>query len=129
MRQAPQPSHSVSAVMYSTAGEPHGEGGATGQVQGWPVRQTQGRCCRAVLADVLKYFGCELGAQTNFDKATGTSIVNGQHDTKKLMELLEGFIKKFVQCYSCGNPETQIKIKKELLHLKCKVSQRSGWGH
>mmetsp|Transcript_8874 Transcript_8874/g.15368 ORF Transcript_8874/g.15368 Transcript_8874/m.15368 type:complete len:467 (-) Transcript_8874:612-2012(-) len=71
---------------------------------------------------VLKYFGCELGAQTNYDKATGTSIVNGAHDSKKLLEVLEGFIKKFVQCYSCGNPETHIKIdKKEILHLKCKA--------
>jgi hypothetical protein len=70
---------------------------------------------------VLKYFGCELGAQTNFDKKTGLSIVNGAHDSNKLSEILEGFIKKFVQCYSCGNPETHIKIKKELLYLKCKV--------
>ena len=35
-------------------------------------------------SDVLKYFGYELGAQTNFDKATGTCIVNGAHDAKKV---------------------------------------------
>lgn len=45
-------------------------------------------------ADILKFYGCELGAQTNFDKTTGTSIVNGAHDQKKLCELLEDFIKK-----------------------------------
>jgi translation initiation factor 5 len=45
-------------------------------------------------ADVLKFYGCELGAQTKFDKASGTSIVNGSHDSAKLAELLEGFIKK-----------------------------------
>lgn len=44
--------------------------------------------------DLLKFYGCELGAQTNFDKAMGTSIVNGAHDLRKLSELLEGFIKK-----------------------------------
>ncbi|PNW81558.1 hypothetical protein CHLRE_06g251600v5 [Chlamydomonas reinhardtii] len=70
---------------------------------------------------VLKYYGCELGAQTNFDKASGTSIVNGAHDTRKLSELLEVFIKKYVCCYSCNNPETQIKIKKENIYLKCKA--------
>nr|BCL66175.1 eukaryotic translation initiation factor 5 [Volvox reticuliferus] len=70
---------------------------------------------------VLKYYGCELGAQTNFDKASGTSIVNGAHDTRKLSELLEAFIKKYVCCYSCNNPETQIKIKKESIYLKCKA--------
>ncbi len=66
----------------------------------------------------MKYYGCELGAQTNFDKASGTSIVNGAHDTRKLSELLEAFIKKYVCCYSCNNPETQIKIKKENIYLK-----------
>jgi hypothetical protein len=71
--------------------------------------------------DILKFFGCELGAQTNYDKGTGTSIVNGAHDTKKLCELLEAFIKKYVQCYDCGNPETVVKIKKECIYLKCKA--------
>lgn len=70
---------------------------------------------------ILKFYGCELGAQTNFDKTTGTSIVNGAHDTKKLSELLEAFIKKYVQCYDCGNPETMVKIKREFITLKCKA--------
>ncbi|KAK9867369.1 hypothetical protein WJX84_001792 [Apatococcus fuscideae] len=69
----------------------------------------------------VKYFGCELGAQTKFDKKQGTSIVNGAHESTKLSELLEGFIKKYVQCYSCGNPETTIKIKKDFIFLKCKA--------
>lgn len=72
-------------------------------------------------ADVLKFFGCELGAQTKFDKKVGTSIVNGAHDASKLAELLEIFIKKYVQCYSCGNPETVVKIRKENIFLKCKA--------
>lgn len=70
---------------------------------------------------VIKYFGTELGAQTKFDKKAGTSIVNGAHDQKKLSEILESFIKKYVQCYGCGNPETVIKIKKENIFLKCKA--------
>ena len=73
------------------------------------------------VADILKFYGCELGAQTNFDKKTGTSIVNGAHDTKFLVELLEKFIKKYVQCYHCFNPETVIKIKREAIKLKCKA--------
>ena len=67
-----------------------------------------------------KYFGCVLGAQSKFDEKTGTSTVNGAHDTPKLVQLLEGFIKKYVQCYGCGNPETEIVItKKQMIHLKC----------
>ena len=69
---------------------------------------------------ILKYFGTELGAQTKFDKSSGTSIVNGAHDAARLSEILEGFIKKYVQCYSCGNPETVVKIRKDNIYLKCK---------
>ncbi|MED6195442.1 Eukaryotic translation initiation factor 5A-1 [Stylosanthes scabra] len=67
-----------------------------------------------------KYFGCELGAQSKFDEKSGTSHVNGAHDTAKLAGLLENFIKKFVQCYGCGNPETEILItKNQMIQLKC----------
>lgn len=67
-----------------------------------------------------KYFGCELGAQSKFDEKTGTSHVNGAHDTAKLAGLLENFIKKYVQCYGCGNPETEIVITKtQMIILKC----------
>ncbi|KAB5560940.1 hypothetical protein DKX38_005897 [Salix brachista] len=67
-----------------------------------------------------KYFGCELGAQSKFDEKTGTSLVNGSHETVKLAGLLENFIKKYVQCYGCGNPETEIIItKSQMLQLKC----------
>lgn len=67
-----------------------------------------------------KYFGCELGAQSKFDEKTGTSHVNGSHETAKLAGLLENFIKKFVQCYGCGNPETEVLItKSQMINLKC----------
>ena len=42
-----------------------------------------------IVADIVKFYGCELGAQTKYDKKDGTSIVNGAHDTTKLCELLE----------------------------------------
>ncbi|CAM0944419.1 unnamed protein product [Alopecurus aequalis] len=67
-----------------------------------------------------KYFGCELGAQSKFDGKTGMSLVNGAHDTSKLAGLLENFIKKYVQCYGCGNPETEVLISKtQMITLKC----------
>ncbi|KAL3697935.1 hypothetical protein R1sor_012011 [Riccia sorocarpa] len=67
-----------------------------------------------------KFFGCELGAQSKFDDKTGTSIVNGAHETSKLAGLLEIFIKKYVQCYGCGNPETTINItKSQTITMKC----------
>ncbi|CAK7335237.1 unnamed protein product [Dovyalis caffra] len=67
-----------------------------------------------------KYFGCELGAQSKFDEKTGISLVNGSHETAKLAGLLENFIKKYVQCYGCRNPETEIIItKSQMIQLKC----------
>ncbi|KAL4568868.1 hypothetical protein LXL04_024485 [Taraxacum kok-saghyz] len=67
-----------------------------------------------------KYFGTELGAQSKFDEKTGVSLVNGAHDTSKLASLLENFIKKYVQCYGCGNPETEVLITKtQMVNLKC----------
>ncbi len=117
-------------------------------------------------ADVLKFFGCELGAQTKFSGESGTCIVNGgqplprpcssaelltsarralggiecgimlqlypevanlgglaagAHEVGTLDDLLEKFTKKYVQCFSCGNPETRVRIKKGNIFLKCKV--------
>ncbi|XP_049395584.1 eukaryotic translation initiation factor 5-like isoform X2 [Solanum stenotomum] len=67
-----------------------------------------------------KYFGNELGAQSKFDEKSGTALVNGAHETPKLAGLLENFIKKYVQCYGCGNPETEVIITKtQMIQLKC----------
>ena len=70
----------------------------------------------------LKFLGNDLGAQTTFNEKEGRAIVNGAHDAGKLAQSLESFIKRFVQCFSCGNPETMIEItKRETIHLKCKA--------
>lgn len=69
-------------------------------------------------AYTTKYFGCELGAQSKFDEKTGISHVNGAHDTPKLAGLLENFIKKYVQCYGCGNPETEILITRNQMIIE-----------
>ena len=65
---------------------------------------------------VTKYFGCELGAQTQFDIKAERYIVNGCHDAGKMQDMLDGFIKKFVLCEKCENPETVIKVYLYLLH-------------
>lgn len=69
-----------------------------------------------------KYFGCELGAQTQFDHKNERFIVNGSHDAFKLQDLLDGFIRKYVLCPECDNPETDLLIaaKKEIISQTCK---------
>lgn len=68
-----------------------------------------------------KFFGCELGAQTNFDIKNDRFIVNGSHDANKLQGLLDIFIKKFVLCQECSNPETTLNIsqKQQTIKARC----------
>lgn len=75
-----------------------------------------------------KYFGCELGAQTQFDQKNERYIVNGSHEAAKLQDLLDGFIKKFVLCPSCDNPETILSVlpKKGIINTKCIACGYSG---
>lgn len=75
---------------------------------------------------LIKYFGFELGAQTNLDPADDRWIINGAHEANKLQELLDGFISKFVLCKKCKNPETDVQIKDGRIMLDCKAcGQRS----
>lgn len=70
---------------------------------------------------LIKYFGFELGAQTNLDPPDDRWIINGAHDAAKLQELLDGFIAKFVLCKKCKNPETEVQIKDGRILLDCKA--------
>lgn len=70
-----------------------------------------------------KYFGCELGAQTQFNFKNERFIVNGSHDASKLQDLLDGFIRKFVLCPECDNPETDllVSLKRNTISQGCKA--------
>lgn len=70
-----------------------------------------------------KYFGCELGAQTQFDYKNERFIVNGSHDGEKLQSMLDGFIRKFVLCPACDNPETELLVstKKQTISQGCRA--------
>jgi len=70
---------------------------------------------------VTKYFGFELGAQTQLDIKAERYIVNGCHDAGKMQDILDGFIKKFVLCEKCENPETVLKVKKNMIGASCKA--------
>ncbi|KAK2707739.1 hypothetical protein QYM36_015440 [Artemia franciscana] len=75
-----------------------------------------------------KYFGCELGAQTQFDPKNDRYIVNGAHDASKLQDLLNGFISRFVLCPQCENPETVLSCnaKKQTISQSCKACGHQG---
>ncbi|XP_067941506.1 eukaryotic translation initiation factor 5-like [Watersipora subatra] len=75
-----------------------------------------------------KFFGCELGAQTTFDHKRDRYIVNGSHEAEKLQDLLDGFIKKFVLCPECENPETVFSVhtKAQTIGQSCRACGYSG---
>lgn len=70
-----------------------------------------------------KYFGCELGAQTHIDQKNGRFIVSGSHSATKLQDLLDVFIRKYVLCPECDNPETDLFVvaKKVTISQSCKA--------
>jgi translation initiation factor 5 len=59
-----------------------------------------------------KYFGCELGAQVTMNQ--DLFVVNGSHDPEKLLNLLYVFIRKFVLCQKCKNPETSLIVSNQI---------------
>jgi len=75
-----------------------------------------------------KFFGCELGAQTQFDFKNERYIVNGSHEASKLQDLLDIFIQKFVLCPGCDNPETVLKAyaKKQVISQTCMACGYNG---
>ncbi|XP_076022134.1 eukaryotic translation initiation factor 5 [Genypterus blacodes] len=75
-----------------------------------------------------KFFGCELGAQTQFDTKNDRYIVNGSHEANKLQDMLDGFVKKFVLCTECDNPETDLHVnpKKQTIGTSCKACGNRG---
>lgn len=83
-------------------------------------------CCDStyMFLDVIKYFGFELGAQTNTNPADDRWIINGAHEASKLQDYLDGFINKFVLCKMCKNPETDVNVKDGHIVLDCKACGR-----
>lgn len=49
--------------------------------------------------------------------------MNGSHDAAKLQDLLDGFIRKFVLCPECDNPETDLSVsnRNQTISQSCKA--------
>lgn len=70
-------------------------------------------------AEVNKFFGCELGAQTTYSAETDRAIVNGAHTDAVLQDLIHRYVENFVLCPNCRLPETDYKIKNDVIWHKC----------
>jgi len=72
-------------------------------------------------AEVNKFFGTELGAQTRYNADTDRAIVNGAHTDAVLQDLVHRYIEKFVICPNCRLPESEYKIKSDIIWHRCKA--------
>ncbi|CAM9830281.1 unnamed protein product [Chrysoparadoxa australica] len=70
-------------------------------------------------AEVCKFFGCELGAQTTWRPEAERAIVNGAHTDTVLQQLVHKYIELFVLCPNCHLPESSYKIKNGIILHKC----------
>lgn len=70
-------------------------------------------------AEVNKFFGCELGAQTTFSEKDDRAVVNGAHTDVVLQNMIHRYIETFVLCPNCGLPETNYSIKNECIWHRC----------
>jgi len=76
---------------------------------------------------LIKFFGCELGAQSRWDEKEEAAIVNGAFEGNILQEkLCDSFLPKFVLCPNCGLPETDMKVKKEIVRFVCAACGYAG---
>ncbi len=75
----------------------------------------------------MKFIGFELGTQASVDLSVSKFTVNGTHDAGRLQDIVDVFIKKYVLCTYCDNPETEIRIKlaKQEIRLRCLACGKS----
>ena len=74
---------------------------------------------------LLKFFSLELGTimrnmKLGVKKTSQVNyILNGKFTSERLSEVLDSLIDKYVLCGTCGNPETEFKLKKNVIFLEC----------
>jgi translation initiation factor 5 len=74
---------------------------------------------------ILSYIGAEIGAASKIDKENNQlkPWVGGELTQKQTQEYIFKFVRNFVNCKKCNNPETKCfiegKKKNTTVHLQC----------
>lgn len=76
---------------------------------------------------LTKYFGCVLGAGTSWQLEAERYQVNGYYEAPDLQQKLFDFIREFVLCTSCQNPETVLSVRDQKIYSKCKACGYQGF--
>ncbi|UJR19577.1 hypothetical protein I4U23_022712 [Adineta vaga] len=71
---------------------------------------------------LTKYFAFELSTSMRFDEKSNLYTLNGDYHRNKLQDLLDNFIRQFVLCRFCENPETDLnrdEKNSDKIHQRC----------
>ncbi|EAN77702.1 eukaryotic translation initiation factor 5, putative [Trypanosoma equiperdum] len=61
---------------------------------------------------LMKYFQSEFGAQRTVSEKDDKFLIMGSHTEERVQEKVYDFIRQFVLCRSCRNPETQLSVER-----------------
>ncbi|KAG8346083.1 putative eukaryotic translation initiation factor 5 [Trypanosoma vivax] len=62
---------------------------------------------------LMKFFQAEVGAQSTKMEKSDKFFIMGNHTQERIQDKIYDFIRMFVLCRGCGNPETHISVKRE----------------
>lgn len=60
---------------------------------------------------LMKFFQFELGAQRTVSTKDDKFLLMGAHSTERMQDKIYDFVRKFVLCKSCRNPETAVELE------------------
>ena len=71
-------------------------------------------------AHLLRHLSHSLCTQASFDKKNKTHKLNGHHEEAAIRRVIFDFVKRFILCGTCDNPETEFVVEKRL-YTRCKA--------
>jgi len=69
----------------------------------------------------VKFIGYELGTKNKCNIEQNNCMFSGKHTEESLSLQLDKFIKLYILCSKCKNPETSLCVKNKIIVLNCKA--------
>jgi len=67
----------------------------------------------------IRFLAMEVGCSLKVEKRDNRYILNGAHTAERLQDVLYSFIRRFVLCGACDNPETRIEVTSNAAEMSC----------
>ncbi|CAL5978706.1 Eukaryotic_translation initiation factor 5 [Hexamita inflata] len=76
---------------------------------------------RRSTAELVKHFEFAFGTMCQKKEDAEIYSFNGKYDYQTVMQALQAFVKNYVLCQHCGNPETVHDVKQDLVLSHCRA--------